>query len=130
MIDSMHAVSESSSSTDSSRFVTARLLQSAIEQQEVPTLSELLINLGSYELQLYSMIARRQCQQLANHNHVNPTIVSDGFKEITMDDVLADFDKMTNLITKKVSFVPYSYCRFHRSSLQDLTNSSDFTNSQ
>jgi hypothetical protein len=95
--------SSSSSSTNSSSLITPLLFQSVMEQQEKPCLSELLLHLSVYELQLYSVIARKQCQQLQNHNHVNPNKVSDGFREMTLDSVLSEFDRMTNnSITNKV----------------------------
>jgi hypothetical protein len=62
----------------------------------------MLLNLGMIEGQLYSIIARLQCQQIGNHNNVNPNLISDGIRAMTIDEVLVDFNKVTSILTKQV----------------------------
>lgn len=89
-----------------------------------------MINLSKYELELYAAIARLQCQYTINlhqyntsnagHNSVgaasgrdNPAaagggqigLYNNGIREMTINEIFIDFDKMTDVISKKVNLI-------------------------
>lgn len=76
---------------EQSPILTAAMVQTAVERAGHPLLVQLLLELPAYELALYSAIARLQCQQ-----------PDSSVREVVVDEVLTDFDKFTDAISKKV----------------------------
>jgi hypothetical protein len=89
--------------------ITTELLQIAIESEEKPMLVQLLSALSSYELALYAAVARLQCQQFDSTS-----------REISIDDIVTDFDKFTDVVTKGVSWLCICVCAYLMVMIMDI----------
>jgi len=82
-----------SKSLPSDKVLTKDHFNIAIDSQSTKELIDDLVELDTFALQLYTVIARLQCQIGEN------TI---GRRPIQVEEVITDFDKLTHLITEQV----------------------------
>lgn len=82
-----------SKSLPSEKVLTKDHFYIAIDSQSTKELIDDLVELDTFALQLYTVIARLQCQTGEN------TI---GRRPIQVEEIITDFDKLTHLITEQV----------------------------